>query len=248
MKNQKISEKLKGNKNALGVKRSEETRRKIADAVRQQWATRRDEMVKAVQQACSQSHLREKSRERALRRWRENPDGWNIAKGERNGSWHPDRLSVGRVGQGFTNQQRCRLLREYCEFCGSTNKLELDHRIPVVGGGTNNDSNAQTLCRVCNQKKRVTELRELRERGELRKNPNPEWVGNSEPSEDGNILVGATTRGRVYRRKGTRFRRTEVFCAWCGTRLFKTDYELRRSRRSFCSFSCRSSFYSNNPA
>jgi hypothetical protein len=40
-----------------------------------------------------------------------------------------------------------------CFYCGSKEKLEIDHIIPVVKGGKNIYSNLQVLCRTCNRKK-----------------------------------------------------------------------------------------------
>jgi len=41
-----------------------------------------------------------------------------------------------------------------CAACGSTNRLEADHIIPLARGGTNWISNIQPLCKSCNCKKR----------------------------------------------------------------------------------------------
>lgn len=44
-----------------------------------------------------------------------------------------------------------------CCFCGRTGKdttLEIDHKIPVSSGGSNNINNLQTLCFDCNRGKR----------------------------------------------------------------------------------------------
>jgi len=40
-----------------------------------------------------------------------------------------------------------------CVNCGATERLELDHVIPVVDGGSGERSNLQTLCRSCNRAK-----------------------------------------------------------------------------------------------
>lgn len=40
-----------------------------------------------------------------------------------------------------------------CHNCGSTDKLEIDHVIPLSRGGTNDDGNLQILCKSCNCKK-----------------------------------------------------------------------------------------------
>lgn len=40
-----------------------------------------------------------------------------------------------------------------CIACGATKELTLDHRIPISRGGTNADSNLQTMCVSCNKAK-----------------------------------------------------------------------------------------------
>lgn len=40
-----------------------------------------------------------------------------------------------------------------CKICGTTNKLTVDHIIPLSKGGSNDDDNFQILCFSCNRKK-----------------------------------------------------------------------------------------------
>lgn len=40
-----------------------------------------------------------------------------------------------------------------CRGCGATDDLTLDHIMPVIAGGDNDDSNLQVLCRSCNSRK-----------------------------------------------------------------------------------------------
>jgi hypothetical protein len=42
-----------------------------------------------------------------------------------------------------------------CITCGSTENLEIDHKIPISKGGTSDELNLQVLCRSCNRRKRV---------------------------------------------------------------------------------------------
>jgi hypothetical protein len=42
---------------------------------------------------------------------------------------------------------------EFCVHCGRTDKLTLDHIVPLSRGGTNHNSNMQLLCRRCNSRK-----------------------------------------------------------------------------------------------
>jgi 5-methylcytosine-specific restriction endonuclease McrA len=41
-------------------------------------------------------------------------------------------------------------LKDSCEVCGKTDRLEADHKLPITRGGTNNINNLQTLCKSCN--------------------------------------------------------------------------------------------------
>jgi len=40
-----------------------------------------------------------------------------------------------------------------CVKCERIQKLTIDHIIPLSKGGTNHESNLQTLCQICNKKK-----------------------------------------------------------------------------------------------
>ena len=54
-----------------------------------------------------------------------------------------------------------------CSFCGATERLELDHILPVASGGTNDIENLRVLCKRCNARRVFIDdemiLRELRE-------------------------------------------------------------------------------------
>ena len=48
---------------------------------------------------------------------------------------------------------RNRILKQYgnkCCYCGSENKLEIDHIIPISKGGREDERNMQVLCKRCN--------------------------------------------------------------------------------------------------
>ena len=55
-----------------------------------------------------------------------------------------------RYRKNFSPRHRREWAETKCVYCGAENQLELDHIIPVFDGGTNDRSNAQTLCRSCN--------------------------------------------------------------------------------------------------
>ena len=40
-----------------------------------------------------------------------------------------------------------------CAYCGATEKLQIDHRIPLSKGGKHDEDNLQVLCKTCNLKK-----------------------------------------------------------------------------------------------
>lgn len=41
----------------------------------------------------------------------------------------------------------------YCQTCGTTHRLTVDHKIPLARGGTNDLENLQLLCWSCNSRK-----------------------------------------------------------------------------------------------
>ena len=47
-----------------------------------------------------------------------------------------------------------RLKLDYCVYCGSTEKMTIDHIIPIDKGGTNDPKNLVTACLSCNASKR----------------------------------------------------------------------------------------------
>jgi len=57
----------------------------------------------------------------------------------------------------ISNQLRYRVLERdgfACRYCGASGvRLEIDHRMPVSKGGTNDPSNLVTSCRPCNNGK-----------------------------------------------------------------------------------------------
>lgn len=167
--------------------------------------------------------------------------------GDLNHRWNPDRLSVGRVGQDFTKAQRRRLLGESCRRCGSSDRLELDHILPIMAGGTNADQNAQTLCWRCNSRKRQSDIRHFS--GIIpapKKAPHKNWLGNRKARPDGLVRWDKSSDGfRMFRRKGTRLLLVQIKCRRCGKKHLMEAWKMRaynsrpRPKNHFCSDACR---------
>jgi len=60
------------------------------------------------------------------------------------------------AGRHFTFAEWEELLRHHaghCAYCGSIERIEADHRIPLCRGGSNEISNILPACRHCNRRK-----------------------------------------------------------------------------------------------
>lgn len=70
--------------------------------------------------------------------------------------WLGKRLVARRARAAIGHETRRRILARdngTCRRCGVTNRLEIDHIVPVVHGGGDGDENLQVLCRPCNKRK-----------------------------------------------------------------------------------------------
>jgi len=70
-----------------------------------------------------------------------------------------------------------------CCACGSPNRLEIDHIVPVSKGGTGAEGNLQTLCRSCNRKKRARSDDHRNDNGGLRGSADAEQVATDVRSD-----------------------------------------------------------------
>lgn len=96
------------------------------------------------------------------------------------------------TGTHFTTAQWLALVEQYqgrCAYCGAKEKLEVEHKIPLSRGGTNDISNIVPACRRCNRRKRAktdVEFRALLAReAEIR-----EASSESEPDLGGSAPAG----------------------------------------------------------
>jgi len=84
-------------------------------------------------------------------RWRTNRDKMvaQLPRGEdhhfRKAGYEP------RYRRCFTDVQKREWQHDKCFYCESVEELVLDHIMPVMAGGQNVQSNAQTLCGPCNR-------------------------------------------------------------------------------------------------
>src|SRR5687767_3459002 len=70
-------------------------------------------------------------------------------------SLKPQRRAAG-TGSHFTFAEWGTLLAAHeghCAYCGSTERIEADHRIPLDRGGSNEIGNILPACRHCNRRK-----------------------------------------------------------------------------------------------
>lgn len=87
---------------------------------------------------------------------------------ERNGVCTVKRHSDGDLtiyGGKWANQKRSRYIPQSvkhqvleagkCRYCGSTERLEVDHILAFANGGTHDPRNLQCLCRTCNRRKKT---------------------------------------------------------------------------------------------
>ncbi len=77
---------------------------------------------------------------------------------------HSKRRSASQ-GESFTSAQWLALLEYHggrCAYCGSDVLIELDHRIPLIRGGSNSIDNILPACRRCNRRKHQRTEEEFR--------------------------------------------------------------------------------------
>lgn len=93
------------------------------------------------------------ARNEANKRYYKTTRGKDIAKSKK----HRRRILISKSIDHFTADQWRNLVNKYdskCVKCGvKTTKLEADHILPLVKGGSNSITNIQPLCKLCHKTK-----------------------------------------------------------------------------------------------
>lgn len=110
--------------------------------------------------------LRARGRERNRRNYAKDPRAhldyykrWRLRNLERARTYvrvSGNKRRAAAAGKHFTFAEWEELLRyhaAHCAYCGSTERIEADHRIPLYRGGSNEISNILPACRHCNRRK-----------------------------------------------------------------------------------------------
>lgn len=124
-----------------------------------------------------------------------------------------------------------------CQKCGATGIEMHAHHLNSYIDHTElryDQNNGVTLCCYCHWDEHSATI----ENGVNSGNNLPSNVGvNPEPSLNGNILEGATTNGRAYRR-------INCNCDWCGTFLSIQLSKAKGKQRHFCDKKCMGKYNS----
>lgn len=81
--------------------------------------------------------------------YKKTPRGAEVA---RNARWRDRARSVGAAGE-FSWDEILRAQGGRCLFCGSSQRLTVDHIVPLSRGGSNGQENVRVLCKTCNSRK-----------------------------------------------------------------------------------------------
>ena len=133
------------------------------------WYERNRDQRREYRRLYRQKHgdeLRARGREWNRRRYAQDPRGhldyyrqWRLRNLERARAYvrvSGNKRRASAAGRHFMFEEWEELLRDYdgrCAYCGSTERIEADHRIPLCRGGSNEIGNIVPACRRCNRRK-----------------------------------------------------------------------------------------------
>lgn len=144
----------------------------FADGIRAQnrdWYRRNREKRRDYNRRYWREHgdeLRARQRERNRRKYANDPRAaldyykqWRLRNLERARAYvriSGNKRRAAKAGVHFTFGEWEELLRSHhgrCAYCGSTDRIEADHRTPLCRGGSNDIGNILPACRSCNRRK-----------------------------------------------------------------------------------------------
>lgn len=142
------------------------------------WYTRNRDARRAYNKKYRLEHLQElraKERERGRKKYAEDPrkvldyyQAWrkrNLQRARGYARISKNQRRAASAGTHFTLRQWLTLLDAHhgrCGYCGSTERIEADHRIPLCRGGTNSIDNILPACISCNRRKHSKTEEEFR--------------------------------------------------------------------------------------
>lgn len=143
-----------------------------------EWYARNRENRRAYRLRYRQEHgdrLRAREREGDRRRYADDPRAqldyykqWRLRNLDRARNYlrvSRNKRRAAAAGQHFTFAEWEALLMQHagrCAYCGSTERIEADHRTPLSRGGTNLIGNILPACRRCNRRKHRRREEEFR--------------------------------------------------------------------------------------
>jgi 5-methylcytosine-specific restriction endonuclease McrA len=147
-------------------------------ALNRAWYERNREARREYRRRYRQEHgdeLRARHRERNRHEYARDPRArldyykqWRLRNLERARTYvrvSGNKRRAAAAGKHFTLKEWGELLRTFddrCAYCGSTKRIEADHRVPLCRGGSNEISNILPACIHCNRRKHCRTEEEFR--------------------------------------------------------------------------------------